>query len=225
MIGFICTKAHRHLLFVLFFLSACSKTAIVELPEEEFKGTNVFIGDSHVAGWEVREYYAGKSLGVYGVGGERIRHIQTRLEKFVIGSADNCFIIAGTNDFVESTRDLQLSLEEMLDRMLAAYSRLLDSASVRFEKVYMISLFPIGQAVNPDYSCQRCIEAYQAINIVNDSLQTRIARDYQNVFFINVTPILADSKGYFINENTSDGIHLSSRGYDILSSKVNPYVR
>jgi lysophospholipase L1-like esterase len=177
---------------------------------------NIFIGDSHVAGWDLHKYFPGRSTGNYGVAGEKISQIQKRLAAFSLPEG-NCFIIAGTNDFTAKSWKAQ---EEFTSEMINDFIKTIQTASTSFKNIYVISLFPIGEK----FSCQSCISSNSAVFAINDSLKSIISRNFPKVTFVDITSHLTGTNSFLKSDYTHDGLHLSERGYEILSTEVRAYV-
>jgi lysophospholipase L1-like esterase len=211
-------------LIVLSILVTCSDPSPVadDNPKVDtnFTGTNFFIGDSHVQGWDLKNYFPGKKTENHGISGQNIWQINSRLEKFEPDSVDNLFIIVGTNDFVSLSRGEKASTSFIYNEILKRYDYLLNTASPRFKKVYMISLFPIGKSID----CPECKERYTVIPAINDSLVKK-CMDYPNITFIDIQKHLMGADKFLKSIYSYDGVHIEKNGYDVLSAEVRPYVR
>lgn len=206
------------------WLAACSveNPATQDKPDttSAFTGVNIFIGDSHVQGWDLKKSFPGKKTENHGMSGQFIIEIIPRLEKFPLQSDDNCFIIAGTNDFARLARDDKFPVPVIYSELLKRYDELLTKASSRFKNVYMISLLPIGAA----FDCDECKIRHSVIPRVNDSLRKKCL-DFPNIRFINMQQHLVGADSLLKSIYTHDGIHIEPNGYHIFNAEVRPYVR
>lgn len=158
-----------------------------------------FVGDSIVARWDINQDFPSYCVYNHGVGGSGIELLENYSHKFL---GQDVVVIAGTNDnnlLIEDQRD------DYAKRYLSSVLSLTD------HNIYLYSLLPrdfTGDRTNINDD----IQAFNAIirNFVEDI--DRVV--YIDVFsdFINGGNI--DYTYY------SDGLHLNSIGYEILTQKL-----
>ena len=175
-------------LLMLLLINACAF--------EDDEQNIVFIGDSLVARWDLREYFPSRNTENYGISGSGITHIEDYRGYF---TEKNVVIVIGTNDLSRIKSD-----EEYVGRYVDAVIQL------GADKTYLFSIFPRSFKNDPD-------SINYKIASINSLIKKRI--DSTSVHYIDVFNEL--SKGDSIDMQYSyDGLHLSTYGYELISSRL-----
>ena len=62
----------------------------------------------------------------------------------------------------------------------------------------------------------------ELIKAINEDIK-KICKE-NNVTYINTYDLLIDEDGNLKDEYSNDGLHLTEKGYDVVTSKIKPYL-
>lgn len=156
-----------------------------------------FIGDSLIARWDLQEYFPSCYTENYGVSGSGISHIEDYKGYFV---DKDVVVIIGTNDLSRIKSDEGLYADRYVNAVL----------QLGAEKIYVFSIFPRSFKNDPN-------SINHKIARINNLIKKRI--DSTSIRYIDVFDDL--SKGDSIDMQYSyDGLHLSTYGYELISSRL-----
>jgi lysophospholipase L1-like esterase len=178
-----------------------------KLPNTE--GEIVFLGDSLVANGPWAELFS--PIKNRGIGGETTANVLDRLDEIVEGRPAKVFILLGTNCLASDTPIAQVArnYRKILDRIRR------ESPQTR---VYSIGVLPVNQKVPGGP-----VHDNRAIQDLNRQLR-ELAKEFENVRFIDATRALTDERGDLRRDLTDDGLHLNIDAYLILGKLLEPYV-
>lgn len=164
----------------------------------------ILVGDS-LSMWFPASGLPGGQLWLnQGISGENSSQILNRLEALAVTRPDTIYVMAGTNDLRQGVSD-----EVILDNIRQIVSRLRQNhpqAQVVVESILPTRL----NAIKSDS------EARSQANRIS-SLNQQIAQiaKQQGAGYLNLNALFADSQGLLRQDLTTDGIHLSRRGYEV----------
>lgn len=162
-----------------------------------------FIGDSHIARWDLQYYFPYYITHNLGISGSKIDYIESINNKY---AGKNLVIITGGNDL--GLVKTEYGIENYTERYVKAIKQL------NGNKVFIFSLLPnnsLENTWNTNYS--------ELIISLNSSLKKKLQLEVTNIIYIDVYDDL-NKDGYLNPEYYSDGLHLSYSGYEILTSKL-----
>lgn len=181
---------------IKFLFSFCLAFAVACSFDYEEQGL-AFIGDSLVARWDLQEYFPSYKTENYGVSGSGIAHIEDYRGYF---AGKDVAVIIGTNDL----KRIKSNEDEYAARYVNAILQL------GAENVFLYSIFPRSFKSDSD-------SINNKIARINNLIKKRI--DSANVHYIDVFNDLL--KGDSIDMQYSyDGLHLSTYGYELISSRL-----
>lgn len=153
----------------------------------------ILLGDS-ITAWNPR-----RGVVNLGVPGDTTRDILWRLEELEECGKDVIYIMAGVNDVI-----MGFSEEKTMEN----YSSLIWKLKDRFKRLTVISILPVDNKIRNDriVSLNRKIEKLALKAQVN---------------YLNIYPEFTGKDGKIDGRYTTDGIHLSTRGYELLNRKLN----
>lgn len=158
-----------------------------------------FVGDSHVARWDVQASFPSFATENHGISGRRLDYIESKAHAF---KGKDLVVIIGTNDVMQ----LEESVEEYAERYVDAI------AALGAERTFLFSIFPRSSTVWKDGS--------EKTAAANAAIRRQLEAAAPDIVYIDVFPDLLDEGGG-LNPNLScDGVHLNSYGYEILTSKL-----
>lgn len=159
-----------------------------------------FIGDSLTDGYDLAEYYPGMSVINRGIGGDTTHGVYDRLEVSVIEPNPKAIVMMiGTNNLTDMFTDY----EDILARL---------KAELPDTQVVILSIPPAAG----DYADRNGL-----IAINNLKIQT-LAEKYGYVYVDIFTHLYDYEVGEMRAEYTTDGIHFTPLGYEIITALVKP---
>lgn len=160
-----------------------------------------FVGDSHVARWDVKQWFAAYVTHNDGISGSGIDYIEGIAGKY---SNHDVVVVIGTNDLWSVAMGDE-------DRYAERYVNAIQALSARH--VYLFSIFPRGQqSITGDQLSN------QRIATINAKVRER-ALAVANVTYVDVFDDLLHGE-YISGQYTYDGLHLSDEGYEIITNKL-----
>lgn len=184
------------MLALLAFVSSCSDDGVSEL---------YFVGDSLVAGWDVKSSFPTYLTHNDGVSGARVEDILTWNLDY---RGKDVVMLVGTNnlggEFVqEQTRP------QFIADLVAQYKHTIEALAPR--RVFVISVLPRNFEGNDEYFNQCIVELNAALSQMVASLGYGTFVDVYDYFLYEGA----------MNMNYSlDGLHLNNLGYNILNVRL-----
>lgn len=158
-----------------------------------------FVGDSLIARWPLGETFPSYLTYNLGKSGAGINYIQELRFRFV---GNDIVVLIGTNDNNYLTSE---NIDEYLYTYLNSINELTDRT------IYLFSVLPREFKTDDKYINDK-------ISSFNDKVKASL-KAYPNIIYIDVYNDFMD--GNHINyQYYSDGLHLNTYGYDILSDKL-----
>lgn len=169
-------------------------------------GDIVFLGDSLTAGGNWHELFPGRPVKNRGINADTTLGVLTRLHDVLAGQPKAIFILIGTND-------LPWYMYRSDSAILQTYEAILKTCREQapHTRVYVQSIFPRL----PMYAGR--------IRRLNAQLEQLAGR--YGYTFLNLFPLLADSRGALRADLTNDDLHLMADGYAIWAGALNPHVQ
>lgn len=188
--------------FVWFFLSLFLFSCTDENKEEESKCESVvFIGDSLVRGWKVQNYFSSYNTENVGVLGAKLEDVfnwdidvTDKTAVFLVGTNNLGGVASVSNNFYVGFVNLYLELIASLDA----------------KQNIVISILPRVPAAHR-------LTINQEIIRLNAELKSAFST-HENILFLDVYDSFLDESGSVNSLYFYDGLHLSDKGYDLLSS-------
>ncbi|WP_316432127.1 SGNH/GDSL hydrolase family protein [Leptolyngbya sp. NK1-12] len=187
--------------------------AIVEQQPERL---TVLVGDS-ISLWFPNELLPPERFWLnQGISGETSHGLLKRLDLFEKTKPETIFVMIGINDLLRGTSD-----QEILDNQRQII-RDLDAAHPQAQIVVQ-SILPHAKQATWE-GRERLLEvSNQRIQDLNKQLET-LARQ-EGVYFLDLYPLFANPDGDLRPELSTDGLHLSTQGYQTWSIALQVYSR
>jgi lysophospholipase L1-like esterase len=200
--------------FQSFWAKNAGKEALLEKPthqqwirilEQEAKavakgqGSNrlaILLGDSLTMWFPSERLPGGKIWLNQGISGENSGQILKRLSAFSTTKPDIIYLLAGINDLRQGATDAMIldNLHQILRRLRLKHPKSL---------VIVQSILPTRLTAIPN----------QRIRNLNE--QIAIIAQQEGAGYLNLHTLFADSQGKLRQDLTTDGLHLSQRGYEV----------
>jgi len=155
----------------------------------------VLLGDS-ITEWNPLKHDGIINLGV---AGETTVDILLRIEEVEGLRCRKVIFKAGINDILK-----KFSLEKSCE----SYRRIVEVLQLNFEEVTLLSVLPIERRGRINVKVRKLNKHIQEIAVCN------------NLNFLDIHPLFCDEELNLRGEYSTDGIHLSPRGYDILNREI-----
>lgn len=173
----------------------------------------IFVGDSITERYDLVRYYDydDKLIINSGISGYRTTNIMSKFNLLIKQhQADKMFLLIGTNDI---SRDA--TVDEVFNN-IKKIVKMTKEQSPR-TKIYIESIYPVNN--NMPKAGKR---TNKVIKQVNAKLKNYC--EINNITYINIYDTLLDNEGYLLNTYTVDGLHLSNRGYEVVTNELKKYV-
>ena len=161
-----------------------------------------FLGDSLTDGYDLEAYYPQYTVSNRGIGGETTFGLEERLSisLYDLKPRVAVILIGGNN----------------LDTMLENYERMIVDITSKLPetKIVICSLTSMGR----DWAHKNQIAAYN--NAMLGKLSEKHGIEMVDLF----TPLLDLESGEIYAEYTTDGAHLTPRGYEVLTAAITPAI-
>lgn len=162
-----------------------------------------FIGDSHIARWDLGYYFPNYITYNKGVSGSNIQYLEECENKY---ANKNIVVMIGSNDI--GVIGTKYTLEDYAMKYVSAIEQL------HGKIVYIYSILPNDNIENNwdvDYS--------KTVPMLNSAIESELKRLGTNAVYVNIYNLMTIN-GYLNPEYYSDGLHLNYYGYEILANKL-----
>ncbi len=171
------------------------------------KGGIVFLGDSITQDYNVYEHFPGRLVYNRGIGGDTTSGVLKRLDVSVDNLKPSVVILLiGTNDFAL----LKTNTQEIFERYQEIVSKIKQNNPEI--KIIVQSIYPVNETLDPMTVLPR---NNLEIDKLNQMLQT-----IEGVIFFDIQKMLKDDNGRFHRDYTLEGLHVSPKGYELISKEI-----
>lgn len=176
----------------------------------------LFIGDSIVEYYPLQELFGtSKTIVNRGIRGYQTGLLLDNLDAHLYGGAvDKIVLLIGTNDIGKD-----VPLNEALNNLEAIIQSI--ARDYPLTEIKLLSILPVNEG--EEYKQTVYIRTNEKIQNWNQAYQ-ELASAYMQVEFVPVFDILTDQAGQLNKDYTTDGLHLSIAGYQVLSKALKDYL-
>ena len=178
------------------------------------KNRVVFMGNSITQGWKEThpEFFTRNPYVCRGIGGQTTPQMLLRFRQDVISLKPRVVVIlAGTNDIAGNTGP---STAEMIRNNIQSMTELATANGIR---VVLCSVLPAY-----DYPWRKGQEPNIRIPELNKLIKAYA--DEKRITYLDYFSAMADEKNGMIADYTTDGVHCTSAGYDLMEKMVVPAI-
>lgn len=172
----------------------------------------IFIGDSIVEYYPLQELLGtAKTIVNRGIRGYQTGLLLDNLDAHLYGDAvDQIVLLIGTND---------IGKEVPMSRALTNLESVIQTISRDYplSQIKLVSILPVHQG--EEYKQTVYIRTNEKIKEWNQAYQ-ELASAYMQVEYVSVFENLLDQEGQLKSDYTTDGLHLSVSGYQVLSESL-----
>lgn len=188
------------------------KEKVTEIPENI-----VFLGDSITDYYDLEKYYKDYYVVNSGVSGNIAKDILDDMEERVYKyNPSKVFLVIGTNDIQRNISDKEIvkNIETIIENI---------KKNRKDTKIYLESIYPINNTdndkINNEVVGKRTNEE---IRKVNQELKEYC--DKEKITYIDMYKKLADDEGNLKIEYTKEGLHISDKGYELITDVIKDYI-
>ena len=176
----------------------------------------IFIGDSIIEYYPLQELFGtSKNIVNRGIRGYQIGLLRENLDVHLYGdSVDQIVLLIGTNDIGKD-----VPMNEALNNLESVIQTI--SRDYPLSQIKLVSILPVNEG--EDFKQAVYIRTNEKIKACNQAYQD-LASSYMQVEYIPVFDSLLDEAGQLKPTYTTDGLHLSVSGYQVLSSSLRKHI-
>ena len=176
----------------------------------------LFIGDSIVEYYPLQELFGtSKTIVNRGIRGYQTGLLLENLDAHLYGGAvDKIVLLMGTNDIGKDVpvNETLNNLETIIQSIVRDYP---------LTEIKLLSILPVNEG--EEYRQTVYIRTNEKIQEWNQDYQD-LASAYMQVEFVPVFDRLTDQAGQLKKDYTTDGLHLSVTGYQVLTKALKDYL-
>ena len=175
----------------------------------------LFIGDSIVEYYPLQELFGiAKTIVNRGIRGYQTGLLLENLDAHLYGGAvDKIFLLIGTNDIGKD-----VPVNEALNNLEAIIQSI--ARDYPLTEIKVLSILPVNEG--EEYKQTVYIRTNEKIQEWNQAYQELVSA-YMQVEFVPVFDSLTDQAGQLKKYYTTDGLHLSITGYQVLTKALKDY--
>lgn len=176
----------------------------------------IFIGDSIIEYYPLQELLGtSKAIVNRGIRGYQTGLLLDNLDAHLYGDAvDQIVLLIGTNDIGKD-----IPMNEALNNLESVIQTI--SRDYPLSQIKLVSILPVNEG--EDFKQTVYIRTNEKIKAWNQAYQD-LATSYMQVEYIPVFDSLLDEAGQLKPTYTTDGLHLSVSGYQVLSSSLRKHI-
>lgn len=162
----------------------------------------LFLGDSLIEYFDWQERFPGHRIGNFGVSGESVQGLLSRVMMFgeSFADADMIFIMSGINNIAMGDDDFISFYRVIIERLQSAYPA---------ADIIANNLLPVNMEFIQNDTINKVNEALQ--NLTNET----------GIELLNINKRFIDTQGRVIKDYLlEDGVHISNEGYAVWSRAV-----
>jgi alpha-L-fucosidase len=187
-------------------------------------GGTVFAGDSIAELYPINEFFAEwqektkRPLYNRGISGELSGNLLSRFEENILSiKPENLIFIIGTNDLAQGT-NLE-SIRDNIEKMITWSKR-----SIKDINIILLGILPVNENMKDIPSRLMVgIRKNSVIKELNDILK-RLTEE-TNVIFADISQVLVSEDGQLSLDYTFDGLHPNTKGYEIITEAILPFLQ
>ena len=175
----------------------------------------VFMGNSITQGWVEKrpDFFKNNPYIGRGISGQTTPQMLVRFRQDVIALQPKVVVIlAGTNDIAGNTGPS--TLEMIMDNLCS----MAEIAAANKIKVVLCSVLPAY-----DYPWKKGMEPNVKIPQLNEMIKTYCVK--KGYVYLDFFSAMNDGKNAMIAEYTTDGVHCTAKGYELMESIVQPAIQ
>ena len=182
--------------------------------QRDFDRPVLLLGDSHTAIPDWTALLGAPQIAARGIEGDTTIGLIARLRDYNDINSRNVVIWIGTNDVMQGgkAKGVAKRIMEAARRKADILKRSFTTESTEDTEIFVLGIQPMATWV------ERGMERNATIREIN-ALLAEGAKE-NGYRFIELESVLADENGFLRGDMTSDGVHLSAKGYEAVLGKM-----
>ncbi len=176
----------------------------------------VFLGDSITEGYDLEKFFPDTDSVIInsGVSGNTtediLKHLKKRAAQY---KPSKVFLLIGTNDIGFGYKD---------EKTIVNIKKIIRELHDKCEgvEIYVESIYPVNTKMKKSKAGDRDNEA---VEYINEEIEKYASNN--DLVYIDLYSKLVDEDGNLSKEYTTDGLHLSEEGYEVVTSILEEYVK
>ena len=194
------------------------KKEVYTLKETNKNYTNyLFLGDSITDYYDLDKYYEGYKVVNSGVSGNQTSDILDDLKKRAyVYNPSTIFLLIGTNDYIHDKKEDETinNIKEIVDKL---------NKNLPNAKIYLESIYPINNTDDKKiFKSVVNVRNNTSIKKINSELK-KYCND-KNCTYLDMYSLLEDKDGNLKLEYTKEGLHMSDKGYEVITKELKKYM-
>lgn len=179
----------------------------------------VFLGDSITEYYDLTKFY-GEDLPLVnsGINGNKTKDIINNMKERVYDyNPSKIFLLIGTNDFIDqkTTDQICKNIKEIIE---------LIQKNRPYAEIYLESIYPINDTDNKKINHKMVNNrTNKKISKINTELEEYAKEN--DITYIDIYDKLIDEDGNLDLDYTNEGLHLSEKGYEVVTEELEKYIK
>lgn len=187
-----------------------------ELNKSAQHGLTVFFGDSLTELCDISKYYPDIPALNRGISGDTTSGMLKRVESNIVAIEPSTVVFLGGINDIGSGAKVE-NIASNIDKILSVLTENLPEC-----RIFVESLYPVNSHKKPAFLNavgRRSNEAVLALNALLPDIC-----DKYGVTYIDLHDLLTDDDGNLDKHYTMDGLHINSKGYEIVTAEITKYL-
>ena len=177
----------------------------------------LFLGDSITDYYDLDKYYEEYKVVNSGISGNQTSDILDDLQKRAyVYNPSTIFLLIGTNDYIHNKKEDETvnNIKEIVEKL---------NKNLPNAKIYLESIYPVNNTDDKKISKSMVsIRNNTSIKKINSELK-KYCND-KNCTYLDVYSLLEDKDGNLKLEYTKEGLHMSDKGYEVITKELKKYM-
>jgi lysophospholipase L1-like esterase len=176
------------------------------------KGGIVFVGDSITQDFPIHDFFPDLTVYNRGIGGDTTEGLKNRLEESIFAlEPQKVVLMIGTNDLA-----LLKTTPEKIAQNIHDIVKLIHEKSPNI-RIILEGIYPVNTTLDPFSVSTRNNEDIRKVN--------QLLKNIPQIDFIDLDHDFSDSLGNLKKEYTVEGLHINALGYELIVTKLLPFLK
>lgn len=174
----------------------------------------VFLGDSIFEGYDLEKFYEGMNVVNSGVSGHTSEDLLENMENRVYRyNPSKVILLIGTNDLNEDVE---------VEKVVENIGKIVDGIKENrpHAEIYVQSVYPVNKSGEDDKLYKPSVgkRDNETIKSMNADIE-KLCKE-KNVVYMDLYDVLANDNGDLELEYTTEGLHITDEGYEVITDEV-----
>ena len=177
----------------------------------------VFLGDSIFECYDVEKYYEGMHVVNSGISGHTTADILSNMNERVYQyNPSKVILLIGTNDLNKDVE--QETIVENMGKIIDGIKK-----NRPYAEIYVQSVYPVNRSDDEKISLSS-VGKRRNSTIMEMNSNIRKLCEEKEVTYMNIYDVLVNEEGEIDLEYTKEGLHITEKGYEIITEEVMKYI-